>query len=551
MNNLNIRQKFLILGVSISILLLVLAILSLNINDKSYKNLNSVVESFKKTQNIQTSYIEELFTLREIALSLVVAPNEDYKTKTDKKLLPIINRLDIAFSTKLENENALWQSYKKLLLKTREYALNGFDEGAFMNASTVEREEFYELILKLKQIQAREFEISEKKLLNSEKSSILNNYYIFITMFFMAIMMYFLDIFIIKKIIRKIENVKSGLLDFFNYLSNPTQYKNDLYIHDLGTKDEIDLMARAINKEVEIAKQNLDDNYKLINEATLTVRSLKKGEFGKRLELKAKSNELNSLKDVINEMIDDLEGKIQEEIAQRTDQEKLLMQQSKLAAMGEMIGNIAHQWRQPISEISAILMELETVTKFSTLEEKLLLENIKKSNQITEHMSTTISDFQNFFKPSKRKDNFSVLSACKKAVSVINASLVNHSIELNFDIQEDSIIYGYSNEFSHAVLNILSNAKDALVNREVENPYINLSIKTGKKYTVIKIEDNAGGIKLDNLDTIFEPYFTTKHAKQGTGIGLYMTKMIIETSMQGYVNVKNSDKGALFVIKIL
>lgn len=551
MNNLKIRQKFLILGVIISVSLFLLAILSLNINDKSYKNLNKVVESFRKTQDIQTFYIEDLFTIREIALSLVVAPNEDYKKRTDEKLLPIIKRLDERFSKKLANENTLWLSYKKLLLKTREYALKGFDEGAFMNTSSVEREEFYKLISRLKQIQAKEVEISEQKLLNSEKSSNLNYYYILATLFFIAIVMYFLDILIIRKITKKIENVKSGLLNFFNYLSNPTKYKDNLYIHDLGSKDEIDLMARAINKEVKIAKQNLDDNYKLIKEATLTVQCLKKGEFGNRLELKAKSNELNNLKNVINEMIDDLEGKIQEEIAQRTNQEKLLMQQSKLAAMGEMIGNIAHQWRQPISEISAILMELETVTKFSTLEEKLLLENIKKSNEITEHMSITISDFQNFFKPSKKKADFSVLSACKKAVSIINASLINHSIELIFDIQEDNIINGYSSEFSHAILNILSNAKDALVIRQIKNPHINLSIKVGKKYTLIKIQDNAGGIKLDDLDTIFEPYFTTKHAKQGTGIGLYMTKMIIETSMQGYINVKNAKNGALFTIKVV
>ena len=165
-------------------------------------------------------------------------------------------------------------------------------------------------------------------------------------------------------------------------------------------------------------------------------------------------------------------------------------------------------------------------------------------------MSTTISDFQNFFKPTKNKKDFSVLDACKKALSIINASLKNNKIQLIFDIKEDNIIHGYASEFSHAILNIISNAKDALVSRAIEKPEIKISIKTGKEYTIIKISDNAGGINQEDINIIFEPYFTTKHAKRGTGIGLYMTKMIIENNMQGYVNVRNTNKGALFTIKV-
>lgn len=551
MNRLTIRQKFLIIGVIIYASIFFVAWLSLSINKNGFDNLNSVVDSFEKTQNIQTSYIEDLYALRESALSLVVSPNDDYKQNVDRRLMGIVKRVDEKFSKDLTQIQHLWSEYKTILLKTREYALKGFDEGAFMNVSTVEREAFLDLIFALKKIQKKELDISATKLKISKKTSSQNNYFIIISILFMAFIMYVLDIFIIKKIEKRIRNVKNDLLNFFTYLESPTSFSGSLVIKDRRGNDEINLMSKAINKEIKVIKANLKDNYNLIAQATLTVEKLKKGEFGKRLDIVAKSKELNRLKDVINEMIDDLEGKIQDEINQRTNQEKLLMQQSKLAAMGEMIGNIAHQWRQPISEISAILMELETVSKFDTLKKSKLLESIKISNQITQHMSTTISDFQNFFKPSKKKDDFSVLKACQKAVAIINASLTNHDIKLIFDIQEDKIINGYENEFSHAILNILSNAKDALVGNEIENPFINLSIKTGKKYTLIKIEDNAGGIKEENLETIFEPYFTTKHAKQGTGIGLYMTKMIIETSMQGYVNVKNSPQGAIFTIKIL
>ena len=186
----------------------------------------------------------------------------------------------------------------------------------------------------------------------------------------------------------------------------------------------------------------------------------------------------------------------------------------------------------------------------AALEKEHLHESIETCNKITEHMSTTISDFQSFFKPTKNKEDFSVLAACKKAISIINASLKNNNIELIFDIKEDNIINGYPREFSHAILNIISNAKDALVLREIPNPKIILSIKVGKEFTIIKIEDNAKGIQVENIDSIFEPYFTSKHPKKGTGIGLYMTKMIIENNMHGFVKASNTQNGALFTIKL-
>lgn len=252
----------------------------------------------------------------------------------------------------------------------------------------------------------------------------------------------------------------------------------------------------------------------------------------------------------MNDMLDNLELKIQEEINQRLNQEKLLVQQNKLAAMGNMLGNIAHQWRQPISEINAILMEVEAISRYGSLSQEHLLKNIRACYEVTEHMSETIIDFQTFFRPSKSKEKFSIAEACKSAMSIINASLKFHEIELNFTINQDSTIYGYRSEFAHAILNILSNAKDVLIERKITNPRIWMKIQSGKLYTLIRIEDNGGGIHIKNIEKIFEPYFTTKHAKQGTGIGLYMTKMIIENNMQGIINVENSLQGALFTIKV-
>jgi len=549
MNNLKIRQKFLILGFIAFISLAFLAWLSLKINKDSFENSNNAVMNFKETQEIQTFYIEELLTLRELTLSLVISPNEDFKKKFDKEIIPLINSLDEKFSNDELIDKKFWKEYKSLVLKTREYSLKQFDEGAFMNTSTIERDSFYFLINELKKIQKKKLQNSKEKLNALKKNVEINNIYIILGVLVIGILGFILDITIIMKIIKQIESVELGLKKFFRYLVNPTDFKEPLHI-DIQSNDELGLMSNAINKKVKLIKENLNDDYKLIHEATLKLDHLKEGKFGIRLHEEGKSKELNELKNVMNEMIDNLENKILEEITHRTNHEKLMMQQSKLAAMGEMIGNIAHQWRQPISEINAVLMEIETISRYSELKKEHLLESIKICNGITEHMSTTISDFQNFFKPTKEKEEFSVLEASKKAVSIINASLKNNNIKLVFDIMDDNIIEGYPNEFSHAILNILSNAKDVLVSREVKKPKITLSIKKGKEYTLIKIEDNAGGVELKDINLIFEPYFTTKSSTRGTGIGLYMTKMIIENNMQGYVNVKNTKKGVLFVIKV-
>jgi len=165
-------------------------------------------------------------------------------------------------------------------------------------------------------------------------------------------------------------------------------------------------------------------------------------------------------------------------------------------------------------------------------------------------MSNTISDFQNFFKPSKEKTKFDLEEECKNASFIIESSLKHNNIKFEIVIDKDCKVIGYPREFAQAILNILSNAKDVLLERKIENPYIKLTLQKGNKYALIKIEDNAGGIDESIKDRIFEPYFTTKHAKQGTGIGLYMSTIIIEENMHGFIEVINTTEGALFVIKL-
>ncbi|MDY0237257.1 MAG: HAMP domain-containing sensor histidine kinase [Campylobacterales bacterium] len=549
MNSFSIRRKFLILGIIGIASLLFLAILSLNINQKGFKDLQNVFLDFKKVQSLQTTFLEPLFMLRESTLMLVMSPNINYKNEADLKILPLMSKLDSAFEKENLDLKQRWQEYKSILETTRVFALEGFDEGSFMNAISTERDAFFKLIDTLKITQFKSLRASEETFGKAERNVVQSKYYLIIGFLFIAFISFFFDSLIIKQIIISIEKVQKGLDRFFEYLKNPYS-KDKKTLIELESNDELGKMAKAINLQVSKIQLALEQDRKLIQEATQTVTYLKEGKFGKRLQLSASSAELNALKKVMNTTISSLERKIEQEIHRSTSQEKLLVQQSKLASMGSMLGNIAHQWRQPLSEINAILMEAEAVTRYGELSKEDLLKHIKACYDITNHMSNTISDFQNFFQPSKEKEPFSIAEACTNAISIISASLKFHLINLNYDINKDIKINGYPNEFAHALLNIITNAKDTLVSRKIEDPTISISIKSGKKYTLIRIEDNAGGIDPRNIDRIFEPYFTTKHAKQGTGIGLYMTKVIIENNMQGFVSVKNIEKGARFTIKI-
>ena len=132
----------------------------------------------------------------------------------------------------------------------------------------------------------------------------------------------------------------------------------------------------------------------------------------------------------------------------------------------------------------------------------------------------------------------------------MESSLKYHGINVTFNISEDTIIHGYKNEYSQVILNILSNAKDILIERKIQNPKIDIEIKNGNNYALVKIKDNAGGVDKSIIDKIFEPYFTTRHQTQGTEIGLYMSKNIIERNMHGYINVRNEENGALFTVKV-
>ena len=229
---------------------------------------------------------------------------------------------------------------------------------------------------------------------------------------------------------------------------------------------------------------------------------------------------------------------------------KILTQHSKMAAMGEMIGNIAHQWRQPLMELSSILIGAEGKIRLTQkLSHDELLEMIDKSNHILKYMSNTIDDFRNFFATNKEKTEFKISEQIKRTINILSSTLDNKNIKINIIIKSNPRIYGYQNEYSQVLINIISNAKDVLIQRGIENGIIEVKVYEKEGECVTEILDNAGGISKKYMDDIFKPFMTFEK-KDGTGIGLFMSKLIVENNMNGVLSAKNEQDGAKFIIKL-
>ncbi|WP_442764844.1 ATP-binding protein [Sulfurospirillum cavolei] len=243
-----------------------------------------------------------------------------------------------------------------------------------------------------------------------------------------------------------------------------------------------------------------------------------------------------------------LEDRVNQEIEQRLHHEQLLMHQSRLASMGEMIGNIAHQWRQPLSELGATLMNLQLLWERNKLSRDIFEERIARSEKLIAYMSKTIDDFRNFFMSDNQKKDYVINDTIQKAIDLIDSALKNHHIRLTFEAQERLEIKGCPSQFAQVVLNIIGNAKDILLERAIDDPHISITLQRIDGRICIRIVDNGGGIEMEPIERIFEPYVSTKHAKSGTGIGLYMSKTIIEQHAQGSLKAFNTDQGACFEI---
>lgn len=255
-----------------------------------------------------------------------------------------------------------------------------------------------------------------------------------------------------------------------------------------------------------------------------------------------------------DELIDTIEALKEKDIAllsslnELKEKEKLLFQKAKMADMGEMIGNIAHQWRQPLAVNNTLISILKEKNQRNTLQADELSQKLREMESSIQYMSRTIDDFMHFYHPTKEKTTFSVSQVVEYALEITHPMLNKANIAIRFKSDNGFYVNGYMNEYMQVLISILTNAKDTLIHREVKEAYIQIDLFETSDSVVLKISDNAGGIKKEYMHRIFDPYFTTKHKSIGTGLGLYISKMIIEKNMNGILSVENAKEGAVFSI---
>lgn len=254
--------------------------------------------------------------------------------------------------------------------------------------------------------------------------------------------------------------------------------------------------------------------------------------------------------EAIEEFNKTLEQRVKDEIEKNREKEQLLIHKARLISLGEMISNIAHQWRQPLSQMSSILMTLKMKQKLKKLDDDYFDLKAKEAENLMEYMSSTIDVFRNFFSPNKDQKIFTIEESINNAYSIVRSALSNNDIAVKISIEPDLKVNGVESELDQVFLNLLSNAKDSLVENSVKNPTIDIYGTRIDENVLVEILDNGGGISKSILHKIFDPFFSTKGESQSSGIGLYMSKLIIEKNLGGELRVENREKGACFIIKL-
>jgi signal transduction histidine kinase len=268
------------------------------------------------------------------------------------------------------------------------------------------------------------------------------------------------------------------------------------------------------------------------------------------LHVKSLNDRLNSAYHNIADLNRSLEVRIVQAVDDLRRKDQMLILQDRLAVMGEMINNIAHQWRQPLNTLGLMIQQLPLFYKSGEISEEMLEEYVGNSMELITHMSQTIEDFRNFFRSDKEKVAFSVNQVIARTLALIEKSFKDQNIGIALHPEGAPMANGYPNEYAQVLLNILMNARDELVGHNVDNALISIHTFAEGGTSVVTITDNAGGIADEIIDRLFDPYFTTKERDKGTGIGLFMSKTIIEKNMGGRLTVRNSGSGAEFRIEV-
>lgn len=313
------------------------------------------------------------------------------------------------------------------------------------------------------------------------------------------------------------------------------------------TNDEIGELARAFNRMVTDLHVRRAERLKAEYELALQTNMLEDEVAGHQV-----AREQLAVKQLqLEELNHSLEDKINSAIAELRLKDRIMLAQGRQAAMGEMINNIAHQWRQPLNNLGLIVQNIKADYDYNSLTPEKMTEDVDKVMDTIMFMSQTIHDFSSFFSDEKVTKTFYVSEALTKVIAMIEASLSKQGVQIVVEERDEHVaIDGYFNEYNQVLLNLLNNAKEALLDSKVQHPVITVSIFRADEQAVIQVRDNAGGIPEAIIGQVFDPYFTTKELGKGTGIGLYMSKTIIEEHFCGVITVSNGADGARFTVSI-
>ncbi|ACM92828.1 multi-sensor signal transduction histidine kinase [Nautilia profundicola AmH] len=265
-----------------------------------------------------------------------------------------------------------------------------------------------------------------------------------------------------------------------------------------------------------------------------------------------RQKEMQNLIKELKILNDTLEDKVQEEIQKNREKEKQLILQSRMALMGELLSMIAHQWRQPLNVMSLIISQLKIDFDLGDINEKEIKKSIIKIEELIQHLSNTIDDFRKFYRREDSVQSVDLKNIIEQTLNIAKPSIENKNIKIIQDIKCKKKVKTFPNELKQVLLNIIRNAEDILKERKIQDPYIKIKVYYDykKNLCIIDIEDNGGGIREDIIDKIFNPYFTTKDERNGTGLGLYMSKQIVEERLKGKLYAFNSEVGAVFRIEL-
>ncbi|WP_420266576.1 PAS domain S-box protein [Candidatus Magnetominusculus dajiuhuensis] len=330
-------------------------------------------------------------------------------------------------------------------------------------------------------------------------------------------------------------------------------FVDEARVEDMKQKLRRKMQGVVEGYEFEFVRKDRTPIYLMV-EATPIIEG---GEYAGAVAAMIDITQRKKMEEELKQLNTNLEKMVAEETGKRQQQEQMMIQQSKMASMGEMLGLIAHQWRQPLNAISLLVQDVKEAYDCGELNGEYMKSSVDTTVAQTIFMTKTIDDFKNFFIPTREKIHFNVKTAVQEIISMFEQIFKKSSVDISMRTMQNTIVFtdGYPNEFKQVILNILNNSKDAITSRR-ESDYniqgiieIYISNDEERDKIIISLRDNGGGISGHIIDKIFEPYFTTK-GKAGTGIGLYMSKTIIETNMGGSLTVQNVDGGAEFIITL-